>query len=123
MQLFTLLAICFAIAAGTFALQNQAPVTVTFFLWSFESSLALVLLASLALGALILGLVSTPAVLRDRWLIGRQKKRLEELERICERQGIEMASLAARLPEAKAVEEMAPAGATVATSEDSGPRA
>ena len=123
MQLFTLLAICFAIAAGTFALQNHQLVTVTLFLWSFESSLALVLLASLALGGLILGLVSTPAVLRDRWQIGRQKKRLEELERICERQGIEMAALAARLPGAQALEAMAPAGATVTASDPSAPRA
>ena len=123
MQLLTLLAIGFAILAGAFALQNNSPVVVNLFFWSFESSLALVLLASLALGALILGLVNTPAVLRDRWLINRQKKRLEELERICERQGIEMASLATRLPESKPFDEMAPSGAMSENAGESSPRA
>lgn len=103
MQLATLLAIGFAILAGAFTLQNHSPVVVNLFFWSFESSLALVLLASLALGALILALVSTPAVLKDRWAIGRQKKRIEELERMCEKQQVEMAGLAARLPEARPV--------------------
>lgn len=103
MQLVTLLAIGFAILAGAFTLQNHSPVVVNLFFWSFESSLALVLLATLALGALILALVSTPAVLKDRWALGRQKKRIEELERLCEKQQLEMAGLAARLPEARPV--------------------
>ncbi len=123
MQLLTLLAIAFAIAAGAFALQNNSPVVVNLFFWSFESSLALVLLASLALGALILGLMSTPAVLRDRWQLGRQKKKLEELEQICERQGIEMAGLAARLPGSGPLPEMTPSGAAETTAaEESTPR-
>ncbi|WP_051282197.1 lipopolysaccharide assembly protein LapA domain-containing protein [Azovibrio restrictus] len=127
MQLATLLAICFAIAAGAFALQNNSPVVVHVFFWTLESSLALVLLATLALGALILALVSTPAVLRDRWQLGRQKKRIGELERLCERQGMEMAGLAARLPEARPVQDELqeePAPETPApASEDSAPRA
>lgn len=115
MQLLTILAICFAIAAGAFALQNNAPVVVNFVIWSFESSLALVLLMALALGALILGLVSTPAVLRDRWALGRQKKRIAELEKICEQQGIEMAGLAARLPGTTPVTKEAPESASAST--------
>jgi len=96
MQLMTIAAICFAILAGIFTLQNNGTVSVNFFAWSFESSLALVLLLSLALGALILALVSTPSVLRDRWQLGRQKKRIEELEKLCERQNLEMAGLMPR---------------------------
>lgn len=99
MQLLTIVAIGFAILASTFALQNNVPVTVSFIAWSFESSLAVVLLLALAMGALILALVSTPSVLRDRWTLNRQRRRIADLEQTCQKQSIEMAELAAQLPE------------------------
>ena len=81
MQLVTIVAILFAIVGVLFALQNTVPVTVDFMLWSFDSSLALVLLLALALGGVIVSLVSTPATIRRQWTIMRQQSRIEELEK------------------------------------------
>ena len=63
-----------------FALQNNVPVTVTFFVWRFDSSLAVVLLVALALGALIAGLVSTPSVLKGQWAGARLRRQVASLE-------------------------------------------
>jgi len=81
MQLSLILGIVFAIAAVLFAMQNIAPVTVTLGMWSFGGSLALVLLMALGMGALIAGLVTSPAVIRRQWESKRLKRRVEELER------------------------------------------
>ncbi|BAO29261.1 LapA family protein [Sulfuritalea hydrogenivorans] len=81
MQLMLIFGIVVAIGAVVFALQNLAPVTVTLAIWTFEGSLALVLLCALGLGALIAGLLSSPAVIRGQWTIGRQRSRIAELER------------------------------------------
>ncbi|MBK7015685.1 MAG: LapA family protein [Sulfuritalea sp.] len=94
MQLLTIFAILFTIGGVMFALQNNVPVMVSFALWQFEGSLALVLLISLALGALIAALVSTPATLRMQWQISRQKTliaRLEQGSKDLERQLFELA--------------------------------
>ena len=81
MQLILMFGIIVAIGAVVFALQNIAPVTVTLALWTFEGSLALVLLFAVGLGALIAGLLSSPAVIRGQWAIGRQRSRIADLER------------------------------------------
>lgn len=81
MQLTIIAAIFFAIASVFFALQNNVPVTVTFLLWRFDSSLAMVLLLAVAAGAIIVALLTTPATLRRQWTVSRQRKRIEELER------------------------------------------
>lgn len=81
MQLMLVIGIVVAIGAVVFALQNLAPVTVTLAMWAFEGSLALVLLFALGLGALIAGLLSSPAVIRGQWTIGRQRSRIVDLER------------------------------------------
>lgn len=67
MQLMLIFGIVFAIGAVAFALQNDVVVTVTFALWSFEGSLAMVLLIALGLGALITALLSSPSVIRRQW--------------------------------------------------------
>jgi len=81
MQLMLILGIIVAIGAVVFALQNNLPVVVAVALWSFEGSLALVLLVSLGLGALIAGLLSSPAVIRGQWTMGRLRKQVADLER------------------------------------------
>ncbi|MDK9724509.1 MAG: LapA family protein [Sterolibacteriaceae bacterium MAG5] len=81
MQLGLIAGIVFAIVAALFAMQNIAPVTVTLGLWSFESSLALALLAALGMGALIAGLVSSPAMIRRQWNTARLGRQVAELER------------------------------------------
>jgi len=80
MQLLLILGIVFAIGAVTFALQNNGPVTVTLASWQYDSSVAVVLLATLALGALIAGLVSTPSVLKGQWTGTRLRRQIVILE-------------------------------------------
>ena len=62
------------------ALQNSAPVTATFRLWRFDSSLAMVLLLALALGAIIVALVSTPRALRSQWQLSRHRSEITALK-------------------------------------------
>jgi uncharacterized integral membrane protein len=80
MQLFLIVGIVFAIGAVIFALQNSAPVTVIFALWHYNSSLAVVLLVALGLGALIAGLVSTPSVIKGQWAGARLRRQIASLE-------------------------------------------
>ena len=79
MQLAVIVAIVIAIASVTFAMQNSVPATVVFLIWRFDGSLAMIVLLALALGAVIVGLVSTPATLRSKWAIKRQCKEIESL--------------------------------------------
>jgi uncharacterized integral membrane protein len=80
MQLLLIVGIVFAIGAVTFALQNNVPVTVTLATWHFDSSLAVVLLVALGLGALIAGLVSTPSVIKGQWAGARLRRQVAILE-------------------------------------------
>jgi len=96
MQLLTIAAMLFAAISVIFALQNNVPVTVTFLLWRFDGSLAMVLLIAMALGGLILALVSTPSTLRRQWAISRQRKRIDELEQLCNEHKGRMAELERR---------------------------
>lgn len=80
MQILLILGIGFAAIAVLFALQNNVPVTVSFFAWSFDGSLALVLLMTLGLGAIVAGLVSSPTVIRGQWTGSRLRRQVTTLE-------------------------------------------
>jgi len=80
MQLLLILGIVFAIGAVTFAFQNSGPVALVFAFWRYDSSLAVVLLVALALGALIAGLVSTPSVIKGQWAAARLRRQVASLE-------------------------------------------
>ncbi len=80
MQLLLIFGIAFAVAAVAFALQNNVPVTVSFVFWNFDSSLAMVLLLAIGLGAIIAGLVSSPAVIRGQWAAARLRRQVAALE-------------------------------------------
>ena len=80
MQLQLIVAIIVAILAVVFALQNAVPITVSFLTWRFESSLALVLLITIALGVIMSLLVSVPSKIKRMKLISSQKKKIQELE-------------------------------------------
>ena len=97
MQLITIFAILVAAGGVTFALQNDTSVAVTFLAWQFNSSLATVLLLSLAVGGFIVALVSTPSTLRRQWALTRQGQRIKELELTNEKQKQEIAALQSRL--------------------------
>lgn len=80
MQLLLIFGIAFAVAAVAFALQNNVPVTVSLLFWSFDSSLAMVLLLAIGVGAIIAGLVSSPAVIRGQWAAARLRRQVAALE-------------------------------------------
>ncbi|HBY56445.1 MAG TPA: DUF1049 domain-containing protein [Candidatus Atribacteria bacterium] len=80
MQLQLVVAITVAILAVVFALQNAVPIKVSFLTWKFESSLALVLLITVALGIIMGLLVSVPSKIKRMKLISSQKKKIQELE-------------------------------------------
>ncbi|HZR68896.1 MAG TPA: LapA family protein [Burkholderiales bacterium] len=87
MQLGIIIAIAIAIAAVAFALQNNVPVTVTFLVWRFDSSLAMVLLLALAIGAIVMALVTAPGAMRARWTLSRQRKEISDLRSQVSRPG------------------------------------
>lgn len=97
-QLMFILASVLGLASIMFALQNNVPVTVTFLLWRFDSSLAMVLLLAFALGGVAIALATTPATLRRQWAASRQTKRIHELEQAERRLTAEIAELRARAP-------------------------
>ena len=81
MQLGLIIGILFAIMAALFAMQNIVPGVVSLGFWSFEGSLALVLLMTLGLGALIAGLLSSPAMIRRQWNTSKLARQVADLER------------------------------------------
>jgi uncharacterized integral membrane protein len=80
MQSFLIAALGLAVLTVIFALQNAIPVNVTFLVWEFEGSLALVLMLTFALGASVSSLLSIPAIVRRRSAMSNQQKKIEELE-------------------------------------------
>jgi putative membrane protein len=76
-----ILALIVAVAAFIFALQNTAIIPVTFFVWQFNQSLALVLLLALAAGVLIGLFTILPGAIRTKWRTSVQRKRIESLEK------------------------------------------
>ncbi|MEO6825074.1 MAG: LapA family protein [Nitrosospira sp.] len=71
-QLIVILIIVFLIVM--FAVQNAVAVSVVFFLWRADASLAVVIAACFGLGAAIGALVTVPTMLRERISISRLRK-------------------------------------------------
>lgn len=80
MQLLLIVGIAAAIAAVAFSLQNSIPVTVTLGLWTFDSSLAMVLLLAIGIGAVIALLVSWPGIIKNVWKGSQLRRRVNKLE-------------------------------------------
>lgn len=80
MHLLLVLGIIVAIAAVAFALQNNTIVTVAFGAWSFDSSLAMVLLLALGIGAVIAICLSWPAFIRNSWASSRLRREVNKLQ-------------------------------------------
>ncbi len=80
MQVTLIIALLIAIMAVIFALQNAATISISFLVWKTEGSLALTLLVTLAVGAVVGLLVSLPGRIRGAWKAGSHKKKLAELE-------------------------------------------
>jgi len=98
MQLLAIFAMVVGLGSVMFALQNNVPVTVTFLVWRFDGSLAMIILLAIALGGLIVALLSTPATLRRQWAGRRQDKRINELEKERKTLQAELDAVRSRLP-------------------------
>ena len=86
MQVYLIVSLIVAVLAVVFAVQNNAPVEVTFLAWKFSGSLALVILLAVAAGALTSLFASLPSILRITWHLRSHRKRLAELEAAAARQ-------------------------------------
>ena len=80
MQVFLFFALFIAILAIIFAIQNNDAASVSFLVWKSEGSLALVLLVSMAAGALISYFVSLPSTIKSRLELRNLRKKVVELE-------------------------------------------
>ena len=80
MQVFLFFALILVAVAILFAVQNTDVTTVRFLGFELEGSLALVLLIALALGAMISFFASLPTMLKDKWVVRSQRKKLKEME-------------------------------------------
>lgn len=80
LRLWLILALVIAILVVIFAVQNAFAITISVLIWQFQGSLALVLLLTLALGAIAGLLVSIPGLIRRNQEIASQKKRIAELQ-------------------------------------------
>jgi uncharacterized integral membrane protein len=80
MKIFIFFALVIALIAVIFAIQNTTPITVNFFAWSIEGSLALILLVTLGVGILISALVSLPGAISGKWNTSSLHKKLTKAE-------------------------------------------
>jgi putative membrane protein len=118
MQIFLFLSLVVAAFAILFALQNNAQTEIRLLTFQLEGSLALIILFTLALGALISFLASLPALIRARLNLRSQQKRVEELEKSLADQKMQTDNLQKRLAALHEVEK--PASETVDTGQESG---
>lgn len=80
MTVFLILALIIAILAVIFAVQNVTLITISFFAWNIQTSLAVALLVALGAGVLITLLVSVPGRIKGGWNSASQKKKFSTLE-------------------------------------------
>jgi len=88
-SILLILALAIAIIAVIFALQNTAAVTVSFFVWQFHESLALVLLLTVILGVLIGTLTILPGSIRSKWRLSSQRKKIDLLEKLLQTEKVQ----------------------------------
>lgn len=66
--------------AVIFILQNIVPISVHFFTWELQGSLALILILSILTGAVLSALSCLPDMINNYFEINSLKKRVKELE-------------------------------------------
>ncbi|PSN19742.1 hypothetical protein C7271_05720 [filamentous cyanobacterium CCP5] len=86
MRLFLVSALVISFLAILFASQNNTPVEIRFFNQEFSYSLALVLLVTLGIGAIIGLLFSLPAIVRRGWRSSRLQRQTGDLNTQIEQQ-------------------------------------
>ncbi|MFH1723952.1 MAG: LapA family protein [Elusimicrobiota bacterium] len=80
MPAFLALALLIGALACVFALQNAVPVSVAFLAWRYEASMALVMLATFALGAAVGLLACLPSLVKNTLATRELKRKLQERE-------------------------------------------
>ncbi|MCU0488909.1 MAG: LapA family protein [Anaerolineales bacterium] len=83
----------FFTAVSDFAVQNADPTPVKFLFWKYESPLAVSLLISVLLGAIMSLLVSIPSLARLKLSLRNQRKRNTELEKNLNETNIKLAEV------------------------------
>ena len=74
-------ALIIAVLAVIFALQNSMTVTISFLAWEVTASLSLVILITIAIGALIGYLVVVPSVIKRSFAASNSRNRISALEK------------------------------------------
>ncbi|MBW4555222.1 MAG: DUF1049 domain-containing protein [Trichormus sp. ATA11-4-KO1] len=80
MQIFSIIAVLVALLAVVFAFQNAVTISITFFDWNLQASLAIVLILTLGIGIIIGLLVSIPNLIKRNLRIAKYKEKVTELE-------------------------------------------
>lgn len=116
MQIFLILAVLLAIIAVIFAVQNVTVVSISFFLWSIDISLAVALLIALGAGVLITLLLSIPGKIKDSLNSAAGKKKYTSLE--TERDKLQMKVKEATAEHDKYLKKLDEAGQEIARLEE-----
>lgn len=90
---YLIVALVIAVIAVIFALQNAITVTISFLAWEVTGSLSLVLLITLAIGAVIGLLVLAPSAIKNSLTVSSNRKRIGALEHELEEQKARIADL------------------------------
>ena len=80
MQFVMIFSLVIAVIAVMFAMQNTAVVTLKFFIWTFESPLALLLIIALTVGAIITSIFTLPGWFKTKKFHSRHDKEINDLE-------------------------------------------
>lgn len=80
MLIFLIIGLIIGAVSVVFVLQNVTTITVTFLSWQLTGSLAVILLATLIVGALIAALILLPSFIKAEWQIRVYRKRIKQLE-------------------------------------------
>jgi lipopolysaccharide assembly protein A len=80
MIIFLIVGLLLGATAVIFALQNITTVTVVFFSWQLEGSLAVIIILSMLAGIIVSSLLSLPDMIKKSFQISNLKKHANKLE-------------------------------------------
>ncbi len=78
-QFYFMVALLLATLVAIFAVQNAEEVTVRFLVWTFQTSVVIVILVSAGMGALLAALISLPQTIKARRRLRQSERKLERL--------------------------------------------
>lgn len=78
---YLIFALVISVIAVVFALQNTMVITISFLAWKVTGSLSLVLLVTLAIGAVIGLLALAPSTIKNTLVVSGHRKRIGALEK------------------------------------------